>query len=230
MHQMTDNIIEKPIKIGMVNICGSLSIRIKLAGLLTYFEIDETFVGIKFKEQCKGQVETGRNFNNCITIFTSLNGRIIKPKIFCSGAIHIPGCKSIDEGSLLLHMILSKFIDIDIDTFKKHIGDRDELCPIIKEENTMYTIQYKLRVPTLNRANMAKIIREKYGIFAIYNPQRFPGVRIMYYVDDSTRGKVTIIVQNSGIVGIRGANTVDKYMKAYKFINKVIVDNINDIT
>ena len=234
-------IIEEPLKIGMINLCGSLGVRMNLEALFKYFNVDTTFVGIKFNNLTKGNQfhskakKSKTSFYNCITVYVNFHGRIIKPKVFCSGSVHIPGCKDVEEGPLILHLLVDKLLtDINEETFNKKIGDRDQFDPVIRIEDTMYTVQYKLNVPTINRTKIAEIVRQKYNVFAIYRPQRYPGVRVYYYSNDPTgppkRKKVTIIIQNSGIVSVKGANTVGKYMEAYNFINKVIVENTHDVT
>ena len=239
---MEDAIIEQPLKIGMINLCGSLGTKLNLEKLFELFPIDNTFVGIKFNEKTKGNVHNKKvkkqgtkSFYNCLTIILKLKERFVKPKIFCSGSVHIPGCKNTDEGPLILQMILNKFFsDIPDSTFKKNIGDSDEFDPEIRIEDTMYTIQYKVKISSINRTKIAALIRQKYKVFALYRPQRYPGVRVYYYSNDTTgpvkRRKVTIIIQNSGIISIKGANTVDKYIEAYHFINKIIEENKDEIS
>lgn len=238
-----NSLIIEPLKLGMINLCGSLGTALNLSELYDNLEIDDLFVGIKFNDKSKGdthakskkQKTNSKSFYNCMTLVIKLNDRFVKTKIFCSGSVHIPGCKNIDEGPLILQMILNKFFsDINEKVFTNKIGDMNSFDPIIKTENTMYTVQYKINIPSINRTKIASIVRTKYNVFALYNPQRYPGVRIRYYSTDNTgpekRKKVTIIIQNSGIISIKGANTVGKYMEAYEFINKIILENKQEIS
>ena len=239
-----DDLIEQPLKIGMINLCGDLGTRLNLNELFNNFEVDKTFVGIEFREQSKGDIHskakkpTNKKFmNNSLTVIIKVStDRFLKTKIFCSGTVHIPGCKKTEEGPLILQMILNKFfMDIDEAVFKEKIGNSDEFNPIMITEKTMYTVQYKIKIPSINRTRIACLIRQKYKVFALYRPQRYPGVRVYFYSTDTTTGppkrrKVTIIIQNSGIISIKGANTVEKYMEAYQFINKIILDNKDEIS
>lgn len=224
---MSNHLVRSPIKVNMINMVGTIGTELNLDELFKTLHCDETINGITLEEKEKGQVKRKKvaSFYNCMTIYLkSESNRILKVKLFCSGAVHIPGCLFLKDGTEALKLIYQKLKSID--NFKP-IGKRELLRPQICEEKTMYTTQYQLNLDYINRLALAKIIRDKYKTYCIYRPEKYPGLKIYYDTKTSYRPKVSIIIHRSGRASINGANTKSKIIQAYNFINKIISDNLD---
>ena len=220
------SLIRSPLKVNMINMVGTVGTTINLEELFKIFPLNDDIIGLALKEKEKGQVSRKKvsSFYNCITIYLKLT-RVLKVKLFCSGAVHIPGCLFLKEGMETIKILYQKLKSID---FQK-VGKREFLRPQIYEEKTMYTTQYQLNLDYINRLALAKIIRDKYNTYCIFRPEKYPGLKIYYDTKTSYRSKVSIIIHRSGRASINGANTKQKIIQAYNFINQVIEDNLNQI-
>jgi TATA-box binding protein (TBP) (component of TFIID and TFIIIB) len=223
---------------------GTLNTTIDMDNLINKLELDDIFIGIKYKSKTKGQIIPSKikkkrfknNFYNCLTLFIKPkqdSDRILKVKLFCSGAVHIPGCIRIKEGEEIVQLLCNKMKSFNKEDFNRLIGPYDNLLPQIYSEKTMLTTQYELSVKHIDRLKLSSIIREKYNVYCRYNPEKYPGLKIYYIAEchnpEDTRTKITIIMHRSGKVSINGANKKYKIIQAYKFINKIILDNLRDI-
>jgi len=206
---------------------GTIGTIIDLNELFKILPLDIHIIGFTLKEKEKGDVNKKKrtsSFYNCMTIYLKLD-RVLKVKLFCSGAVHIPGCLFLREGTEILKIIYQKLKAID---FRK-VGKRELLRPEIESQKTMYTTQYQLNIDYINRLTLAKIIRDKHKTYCIYRPEKYPGLKIYYDTKTEYRPKVSIIVHRSGRASINGANTKEKIKQAYHFINQIILEHLDQI-
>lgn len=205
-------------KIGMINVIGDLGLPINLSDFYEKFVPDEIFVGIRYKENKKGFVPENKknkkglqtSFYNQITIITTFNLRLLKIKIFNSGKVHIPGVKAIEDCQKIINLLEGKA--------KNYI--EGELISIIDYDKMMITMQYQLQFSIkIDKRDLANFIRTNYKTFSMYNPERNAGILVKW-------NNLTIMIQSSGIISVKGSNTMEKNMLAHDYMNKILLDYI----
>jgi TATA-box binding protein (TBP) (component of TFIID and TFIIIB) len=222
--------------IGMINYIGTLSTPINLMELYAKFEPDEVIIGIRVGENIKGEMPIDKNkkrakmrkkqeFYNSVSLLVKYN-KNFKIKIFNSGKVQIPGCKSFDDANYLINAIIDKINDLTDDD---DICNTYDLIPVIYDDNKMVTYQYKLNLDDkyINLPELLTLITVQYKLFAIYIPERHPALNIKYVFPNDPR-KVTILVYADGIVSLKGSNTMEKNQITHDFINKIIFDFIKE--
>lgn len=228
----------QPPTIGMMNIIGSLSTPIDLEPCFHKITIDNIFQGAQFKQQCKGFIPpikknkkkpSNNTFYNQITFFIKFNDKYFKVKVFNSGKAHIPGCKSEDDAETLITMISNKFME-DLTEDDSEICDISQIIPIIYRDNMMITMQYRLDLKgkSIDREKLMFKICNEHNTFALYNPARYPGVKVHYTPEGYTK-HLTIIIQASGIIAMKGGNSMEKNMLAHDFINKIVLEHVQEL-
>lgn len=218
--------------IGMINIVGKISTPIDLDALYEDFVPDDTIIGIKLKEKEKGIILVNKKnkkkvkkatFYNQATIYVKYNNREFKIKLFNSGNVHIPGCKLINDGNILLIMIADKIADYDNCCVVGNIE------PVLIPSKYMTTMQYRIELDkNINKSKLYEIILKKYKMFALYNPETYPGIKIKYVPPNDTK-QITIIIQSSGIIAMKGGISMEKNMIAHDWINNIIINELENI-
>ena len=91
-------------------------------------------------------------------------------------------------------------------------------------------MQYRLNLQgrSIDRTALMFKVCNEHKTFALFNPARYPGVKIHYTPPNETK-HVTIIVQASGIIAMKGSNSMEKNMLAHDFINKIVLEHINEM-
>lgn len=228
----------QPPTIGMMNIIGSLSTPVNLEPCFHKMTTDNIFQGVQFKKQYKGFIPpikknkkkpSTNTFYNQITFFIKFNDKYFKVKVFNSGKAHIPGCKSEDDANNLITMIANKFME-DLIEDDVDICDISQIIPIIYRDNMMITMQYKLDLKGkfIDRTKLMFKICNEYKTFALFNPSRYPGVKVHYKAPNDNK-HLTIIIQASGIIAMKGGNSMESNMIAHDFINKIVLEHIDEL-
>lgn len=227
--------MQSPLRICMINMIADLRIgNINIQELPKLLKIPKnTELGVIGFQTDTLQVGTippeaqgKKQFNNQFTLFVKISkykdvNKIFKVKLYKTGTIHVPGCKEEEDCVIVMKIIaeyLSEFIGISATS------------PEIIKEKSMYSVQYNLSSKNINRAKVAKIFDE-YGYFANFEPNKYSGVIIKIPVTESSNKKknVTVIVQNSGIISIKGANNEAMYMKIYEICNEIFNKHAKEI-
>jgi len=231
-----DEFYLQPPTVGMMNIIGSLSTSINLELLYTNFIIDETIVGVQFKQAETGFISpikknkknpSTKRFYNQITLYIKHQNKHFKVKIFNSGQIHIPGCKTLNDAEFIITILADKIEEIAENN--DDICNMLEVIPIIFNHNMMITMQYKLnlRGQLIDRTRLLLSICNRYKTFALFSPDRYPGIKVHFFAPNDTK-HVTIIIQASGIIAMKGSNSMAKNMLAHDFINPIILEHIRE--
>lgn len=222
IHIGEEDLIKSPLRINMINIIGRLKkSQIDLENIFVNFICDNIFLGIEYNNEIKGKINIKKSFANCSNLTIKYQDRIMKIKIFKSGTVHIPGCKTLDEGKIILKMLVKK---LKIPNCK----------PGIILNKTIYSALFEFNIDYIDRELLAKKIREKYDTYCLFIQNKYPGFKIEYNAKkqnkkDINRESVTIIVHRSGKVGIKGANYEEKVYESYNFIVDVIKNEYNNI-
>lgn len=244
--------IDYPLKINMINMIGNINTYINIEKLFDIADQDFIIQGFRYKGKTKGDVvaiksEQQKSMNNSLTIYVNISGyynyvlnkneehRIIKAKLFCSGAIHIPGCRLIIEGHQVVHLIEQKIRSIDSKYYDiLEIKDITQIKGRINPYDSMFTTQYQFKNIYIDRIKLCNILTNSpYNCIIKYKPKIYPGLKVFYYIQcrdpNDKKNKITCIIQKSGIIGINGANEKYKFREVYNFINKVLIDNWNEV-
>jgi len=223
--------IQEP-TIGMMNIIGSVSIPISLDQFYQNFVEDDKIVGCQLKEQEKGFVPprkknkknpSKKTMYNQITLFIRHENKCFKIKVYNSGNIHFPGCKKEEDANVLIILVSDKIKSLNI-------CDNTKVVPVVFKHNMMVTMQYKLNLQgmLIDRTKLMFKVCNEYKTLALFNPERYPGVKIPFVPEGQTR-KVTIIIQASGIIAMKGGVSMEHNMLAHDFINKIILEHVEEM-
>lgn len=231
------DVIKTPLAINMINIIGAIGTPLANMPLLAerFVEKIEAMDNPVFSIRFSNQINTGypprrskkiansskSYFYNCIEISLFLKQRMLKPKLYNTGIVHIPGCRKISEGIAVIDIII-KLIK-SLPNYQQYLENPNNLQPQIDFNKKVYTTQFELqgnRKGQINRLNLARILRSEYQLTIMYEPRTYPGVIIHYYpVPESP--KITIIIQRSGKATINGGNHIKFVLMSYEFIIKV---------
>lgn len=219
--------------IAMINSFGRLNTKINLENMYIYFELDEQFVGKKFKGIQRGYIPpvkknkknpTKKVMQNQVTIIYKIKERYIKVKIFNTGLVHMPGMKKIQECKNLINDLEEKLKNSNQNMFVNPENLEGEYLPELNMINMQYTIKKK---ENLNKELIQQFIRKTYKDEirnAILNPI-YPALKILYKYNETKI--VTVMIQSSGIIAMKGAKGVDaldQNYKAIEFINKALIE------
>lgn len=218
-------------RITMINGFGRLNTKIDLEKLYIHFNLDELFIGKKFKGNERGFIPpvkknkknpTKKVMQNQVTIIYKIHdSRFIKVKIFNTGFIHMPGMKSIKECEELIYCINSKFKE----QHEKVFEDYSELNAEFLPNTIMVNMQYTLKITeNLNKEELQAFIRTNYKdkIVNAFLNAIYPALKIQFISGDDKI--VYIMIQSSGIVAMKGAKGIDaieQNHKAIEFTNDV---------
>lgn len=240
--------IKYPLKINMINMIGKINTYINIEKLFNIIEPDSIIQGFRYKGRIVGltipiKSELQKSMNNSLTIYINISNyynyvlnndetsRIIKAKLFCSGAVHIPGCRLLVEGNQIIKLIEKKIKNINSKYHAElEIKDITEVKGEIVPFDTMFTTQYQLKDIYIDRIKLCNILTAPpYNCIIKFIPQKFPGLKVLYRIQcrdpNDRKNKITCIIQKSGIIGINGANEKYKFREAYNFINQVLIEN-----
>lgn len=217
----------------MINIIGILGSKVDLQKIFdNYYPDDDPYIiGMRYKTERKGIIPKSKGRKkkkktleyqrNCIGFYIKISeDRILKPNIYQTGNIHIPGCKSMNEAESFI-----QYISDLVNDFEAYL-EYDKINPQIVYNSSMFTAQYQLIMEHVDRAKLAQIITNEYDTFCIFKTDEYPGLKIFYHKEDI---KVTIIIHRSMKISFNGANSFEKVKIAHNFINEIIAENQNRI-
>jgi len=210
---------------------------INLTELFQNFKIDKnsTIMGIKYKNNIRGNVieknkkKSKNGFSNCCNLYIRYTNEIgdvyiLKPKIFCSGDIQIPGCRFLSDGNNVGNIILDELC-------KQDILIKDNFYWKIKEKCSMFTTQVSYNFNYINCIKLINIIKEKYNCEVNYNPIKYFAVRIYYQFPDDIKynRKCTIMLYTTGKCSINGLNSLSKVRKVYNWFTEIIYNHQKEL-
>ncbi len=195
-----------------------------------------------------------KRFDNQVTLIYRCNGNNLNIKTFRNGNIQVTGIKKIEDGPSVIDNMINILKEIHTNKDKDVIENVDDLRNInfsIRLINTDYKVGFNIKREILHR-----ILINDYEIGCSYEPCIYPGVKIQYFYNmdnhkkdgicycsldkchekkggvgkgDNNCKKITIAVFQSGCIIITGSQTRDQIEECYKYINKILYDNVSKI-
>lgn len=195
-----------------------------------------------------------KRFDNQVTIIYRYQQGKVNMKVFRNGNIQVTGIKTIESGPKVIDTmitILKKIYDEKDKNIVENAEDLKNTNFEIRLINTDYKVGFEIK-----RENLHKILMNEYGIVCNYEPCIYPGVKIQYFYNmdvkkhdgicrcvsgkchdkkggtgkgDGHCKKITIAVFQSGCIIITGSQTKAQVDECYKYINKILYDNVQRI-
>lgn len=169
-------------------------------GRVVFKDIRKISIGLSKKDILSYRLKKKQAFFNCFVVIFRMKWesvfREFHVKLFNSGKIEIPGLQTDDMfDQLLLHVqtMLQPFYD---PSTLLSFGPKKDTVLI----NSNFTTGY-----FIHRDILYDILRNKYGISAIYDPCSYPGIKCKFYYD-TTKGCHQGVLPREPIVG-----AVDEY-------------------
>lgn len=118
-------------KITTMTLSNSFNTCINLINIGLFLKIDQDIIGIKYhfgnKSFCKGVYYTflskrnkiktitpnKKSFYNQATLIVNINNHNVNVKLFQNGALHMTGCKQVDECDSICKLLVKKFISLE---------------------------------------------------------------------------------------------------------------------
>lgn len=199
------------------------------------------------------KVEAKRFDNQATIIYKhAFQGKqhFVNVKVFKNGNIQMTGIKQFDQCTTIIDKLIHEIrIIYNIDS-----SIVESLDNIQNVNNKIRLINSDFRAGIdIKRDKLYKLLQCTYGVFCSYEPCIYPGAKVQFYWNEihnkqdgvckctgpcSGKGagsgdgeckKITIAVFQSGCIIITGAQTHQQIDDAYKFICKVLQDNIEEV-
>ena len=240
------------ISISTMTVCCKLNIVFNVVNIAKYIElscndilsvssgkIDNKSTNRSLLNLNKKKKKKKKAFFNQVTmnIYTKLKDKMkpVNLKLFSNGAMQITGCKNMD----IVYDVLSKLFNklketkaiINKDTYtveEKPYSSNSKLIDLKNITNMSISMinsnfQFDTRI---NRTLLAYILK-KDNIPYKFNTSRHAGVNIKYYYSEDK--KISILIFEEGRILITGAKNYDQICKAYEYINRYLLSNIDKI-
>lgn len=197
-----------------------------------------------------------KRFDNQVTIVyrANINGikSMMNTKIFKNGNIQMTGIRDIDQGRQMVDNIANMIRNIYNNGEKNVVLNINTLVPdkyMLRLINSDFKIGYEIR-----REKLYNILCDTYMSCCSYEPCIYPAVKIKYYYNqdnarcdgncycskkciigkstgcgDTMCKKVTIAVFQSGCIIITGGQNILQVNEAYRFINRVLLENNDQV-
>jgi len=157
--------------------------------------------------------------------------KTVNVKLFNNGSIQMTGCKNLDNVVKSIELLFGKFKENN-EKFKYYEGELDIKNVDrfkIQMINTNFDMNFKI-----NRSNLHNLLIEN-NYDSSYDPIIHPCVNIKYipeiYKNSNFNNPrvISIFVFESGSITIAGSNSIEQIIEAYNFINKIILNNYNNL-
>lgn len=228
-----------PIKFNVLNIAKYTELRHDGIMSVTYGTKNDSKTNRSLlktnKTKCKKKSK--KNFQNQISIYVSVKGKIKKPvnvKIFKNGSIQMTGCKNIDNAIEVIEKILNEFKIIKgIVRYEKHKVIDKPFVNNVSKLRMSNVRNLKVDMINSNFVMPFKIDRQKlYHLFlsqgynCLYDPLKHACVNVRYEHNEKS---ISIFVFEKGSIIITGAKNCEQILDAYNFINKYLLLNHKSI-
>lgn len=196
-----------------------------------------------------------KRFDNQATLFVNYKGKYVNVKFFKNGKIQMTGLNNIDAGPAIVDIGLDIIKKIYNNNTKKIVENIDNL----KNTNNRIILinsDFSMNI-TINRSNLNKIVKNKYGNLSTFEPCRYQATKLQYYWNSNGKNingncncvnegfnhcigkgsgngyknckKITICIFQSGKIIITGSQTIQQLENCYDYIINVIRMNIDEI-
>jgi len=189
-------------------------------------------------------------FNSAALNILVKDNKCTNLKVFKNGQIQMTGVPDEETGHFAVNMLLDLLKSIpDNDEGRRIVSDKKRLC-LSDYKTVLINSDYFCGVE-IQRENLNQVLFDKYDMAVSYESENYPGVKLEYfwnrkYLNTLQEGrcvcskkcigkgggdgdmdckKITISTFQSGKVIVTGGRTLEQLDNAYKFINKIFVDN-----
>lgn len=193
-----------------------------------------TLIIDKKKKRTTKKKTKNNSFYNCITIVVRVNEgecedlakvKKVNMKVFNNGSMQLSGVKNYKYTNRALNKLVSRLKEINndihfIDDYNIHISDFDIY---------MINSEYKLATQ-INRTKLYEVLF-KQKIKCSYEKCIRACVTVKYVpeISNDENKEVTICIFEKGSVKITGARNLEQMKQSYKYMNNLILQNIDKI-
>lgn len=194
-------------------------------------DIRKVSIGMSKKDLAPNRVKPKGAFFNCLVVNVRIGVEegVFKDhhvKLFNTGNVEIPGIQDAAHVPLIMEVVEKCVRRI-------HPIDRVPDCKIVLI-NSHFNIHF-----FINRDKLYMILRQKYGVAAVYDPCSYPGVQCkLYYTPELeivTRASpfqtssVSVMIFRTGSVLVVGKCNEDVIHAMYAYLNKIFEDNFAEV-
>lgn len=251
-----------PYRVATITCNASIGTNVCLPIFFKHVQIGEdAFVWSEYGAQQRGMRPTSTRkrrarklFDNQVTVVYRLaEGYYPNVKLFTNGSIHMAGIRARGDGELIMTRVADEVRRIHRMCCGNEAHGIVDSVDAVKPGNfCMRMINCSMAFPYgIRRNKLHEVLGRSYGCLSSFQPQTYPGVKVMYYYNSSAapgsppgvcgcsskclgRGsgsgegsckKVTIAVFDSGKALITGGNSFDQVDEAYAYICRVVSEN-----
>jgi TATA-box binding protein (TBP) (component of TFIID and TFIIIB) len=235
------NNLPKEVSISTMTITCKLGTTINLENVSKYIELNLNGIRsivygdnirrlIENKKKKKKDKKKNSFFNQATIEIKPEDNKAINIKLFKNGSVQMTGCKNIENVYYVLDVLLNelkieKAVIVNGEIIDKTYVDEVDKLKIsnlkIVMINSNFSVNYEI-----NREILYKILLKK-NIQCVFEPCIHACVNIKYKYDENKI--ISIFVFQSGSIIITGANKIDHIACAYKYINKILKENLSEI-
>jgi len=184
-----------------------------------------------FYNQCTLIIECD-NKCGCVSDCLCDKYKRVNLKLFLNGKIQMTGCKSIEHAKCAIDKLSVEL--------KKEKYSLNEITGKFIKKDIIDNLDFEMTEPrielinsvfhtglNINREYLHTTLVNKYNIYATFQPCIYVGINSKFI--SSTNIKVTVLIFQTGKIIITGAKTLQDIDESYIFINKVLLENLNDL-
>ena len=198
------------------------SIITHIESVTKFKDVRKITVGISKKDIVSHRTKSKGAFYNCfvviVRVFVDGAFREFHVKVFNTGKIEIPGIK---EDAHLTHVIAALMEALNAIQPVEYVHGSEEIVLINSNFNCNYFI---------NREHLYSLLRDTYGLSAVYDPCSYPGIQCKLYFSSKFEISVSsgpavlpvsVMIFRTGSILIVGKCTEEVLHAVYAYLNHV---------
>ena len=197
----------------------------------TFKDIRKVSIGLSKKDLTPNRVKMKGAFFNClvVNVRVQVSANLFKDhhvKIFNTGNVEIPGIQDSTHVPMIMDVVQKCIRRI-------HPIDRVVVCKIVLI-NSHFNINFYV-----NRDKLYTLLRQKYGIAAVFDPCSYPGVQCKLYFSSENEimakprefqtSPVSVMIFRTGSILVVGKCTEETIHAIYDFLNAIFKDNYDAV-
>lgn len=187
------------------------------------------------KDRKKKKTQKKKSFYNQVSMYVKINSKIegyVHVKIFTNGSMQITGCKSAEDISIVLIVLMNKLRETKAIINNGKIEEKPFVSDInladikhiidlkINMINTNFKTKFHINLPKLQQMLLSC------GYKSVYDRMKHSCVNLKYNHPDK---KISIFVFEQGSIVITGAISGDQILTGFEFINKFLLANYHKL-